>query len=78
MPTLNVCVQIYMNKKNTQNFLKLNISLKRREIFVILIRCVCFFIHMCQLIPLHSCDYLNKVSIKTNVTTDEGNSRNEM
>ena len=28
--------------------------------------------------PLHSCDYLNKVSIKANVATDEGNSRNEM
>ena len=25
MPTLNVCVQIYMNKKNTQNLLKLQI-----------------------------------------------------
>ena len=34
--------------------------------------------HMCQLIPLHSCDYLNKISIKTNVATDEGNNRNEM
>ena len=33
---------------------------------------------MYQLIPLHSCDYLNKISIKTNVATDEGNSRNEM
>ena len=30
------------------------------------------------IIPLHSCDYLNKISIKTNVATDEGNSRNEM
>ena len=27
MPTLNVCVQIYMNKKNTQNLLKLQIFL---------------------------------------------------
>ena len=34
--------------------------------------------HMCQLIPLHSCDYPNKNSMKTNVATDEGNSRNEM
>ena len=34
--------------------------------------------HMYQLIPLHSCDYLNKNSMKTNVATDEGNSRNEM
>ena len=33
---------------------------------------------MYQLIPLHSCDYLKKISIKTNVATDEGNSRNEM
>ena len=31
--------------------------------------------HMYQLIPLHSCDYLNKILIKTNVATDEGNSR---
>ena len=29
-------------------------------------------------LPLHSCDYLNKISIKANVATDEGNSRNEM
>ena len=34
--------------------------------------------HMYQLIPLHSCDYLNKNSMKINVTTDESNSRNEM
>ena len=34
--------------------------------------------HMYQLIPLHSCDYLNKISIKINVVTDEGNSQNEM
>ena len=33
---------------------------------------------MYQLISLHSCDYLNKTSIKTNVATDEGNSRNEV
>ena len=33
---------------------------------------------MYQLIPLHSCDYLDKISIKTNVATDEGNSRNEL
>ena len=33
---------------------------------------------MYQLIPLHSCDYLNKNLMKTNVATDEGNSRNEM
>ena len=29
--------------------------------------------HMCQFIPLHSCDYLKKISIKINVATDEGN-----
>ena len=29
--------------------------------------------------PLHSCDdYLKKISIKINVATDEGNSRNEI
>ena len=27
---------------------------------------------MYQLIPLHSCDYLQKTSIKINVATDEG------
>ena len=32
---------------------------------------------MYQFIPLHSCDYLNKIRIKTNVATDEGNSWNE-
>ena len=31
-----------------------------------------------QFILLHSCDYLKKISIKINVATDEGNSRNEM
>ena len=33
---------------------------------------------MYQLIPLHWCDYLNKISIKTNMATDESNSPNEM
>ena len=33
---------------------------------------------MYQLFPLHSCDYLNKISIKTNVATDEDNSWNQM
>ena len=33
---------------------------------------------MYQVIPLHSCDYLKKISIKINVVIDEGNSRNEM
>ena len=33
---------------------------------------------MYELILLHSCDYLNKISIKTNVATDKGNNRNEM
>ena len=27
--------------------------------------------------PLHSCDHLKKISIKTNMATDEGNSQNE-
>ena len=27
--------------------------------------------------PLHSCDDLSKISLKTNVATDEGNGRNE-
>ena len=27
---------------------------------------------------LHSCDHLKKISIKINVATDEGNSRNEI
>ena len=34
--------------------------------------------HMFQLIPLHSYDYLNKISISKNVVTDQSNSRNEM
>ena len=29
-----------------------------------------------KFIPLHSCDYLKNISIKTNAATDEGNSRN--
>ena len=34
---------------------------------------------MYQIITLHSCDYLKKnVSIKINMATDEGNSRNEI
>ena len=33
---------------------------------------------MYKLIQLHSCDYLNKISIKTNMATNEGNSQNEM
>ena len=28
-------------------------------------------------IPLQSCDYLKQTSLKTNVATEEGNSRNE-
>ena len=31
---------------------------------------------MYQLIPLHSFDYLKKISLKTNVVTDEANGRN--
>ena len=34
--------------------------------------------HMYQLIPLHSWDYHNKISIKTNIATHEANSPNEM
>ena len=34
--------------------------------------------HMYQFILLHSCDYLQKISIKINVATDQGNSRNEV
>ena len=33
---------------------------------------------MYQIIPLHSRDYLKKTSIKINMVTDEGNSRNEI
>ena len=32
---------------------------------------------MHQFIPLQSCDYLKKNSIKTNVATDEGSDQNE-
>ena len=31
---------------------------------------------MYQFTPLHSCDYLKKISVKINVVTDEGNSLN--
>ena len=31
-----------------------------------------------QLIPLHSCDYLNKISIKINVMTDKDINPNEI
>ena len=34
--------------------------------------------HMYQLIPLHSSDYLKKLSSQINVATDEDNGRNEM
>ena len=30
--------------------------------------------HMYQIIPLHSGDYLKKISVKRNMETDEGNS----
>ena len=36
------------------------------------------FIHMHEFIPLHSCDYLKKISIKINVVADEDNSSNEI
>ena len=32
---------------------------------------------MYQFIPLHSFDFLNKVSLNINVVTNEGNTRNE-
>ena len=35
-------------------------------------------VHMHQIIPRHSLDYLKKTSIKINVATDESNSRNEI
>ena len=34
--------------------------------------------HIYQLIQLHSYDYLQKISVKLNMATDEDNSRNEM
>ena len=34
--------------------------------------------HMYELNPLHSSDYLKKISVKTNVATAEGNSRKEI
>ena len=43
MPTLNVCVQIYMNKKKHTKFIKSTKLLKRREIFILFINFVCFF-----------------------------------
>ena len=33
---------------------------------------------MYHIIPLHSRDYLKKISIQINVATDEGNGRNEI
>ena len=33
---------------------------------------------MCQLILLHSCGYLNKILVKNNVATDEGNGQNDI
>ena len=33
---------------------------------------------MYQFIPLHSCDYLDKISFQINAATDEGNSQNEI
>ena len=34
--------------------------------------------HLYQFIPLHSCDYLKKVLIKTKAVTGEDNSRKEI
>ena len=36
---------------------------------------LCIYIYI--YIPLHSCDYLKKVSIRISVATEEGGSRNE-
>ena len=36
------------------------------------------FIYIIDIIPLHSRDYLKKISIQINVATDEGNGRNEI
>ena len=36
-----------------------------------------YFSLLCLHNSLHSCDYLKKISIKINVATNEGNSRNE-
>ena len=33
---------------------------------------------MYQFIPLHPCDYLKNISIKKNLATEEGKSRNEI
>ena len=56
---------------------------KSRTFFIIDVSTFVFFKikiyrYIYQLIPVHSYDYLNKISIKTNVETDEGNSLNEM
>ena len=34
--------------------------------------------HMYQFVPLHSCDYVKKISIKLNLSTEKGNSLNEI
>ena len=36
------------------------------------------FIILYQVIPVDSCDYFYRVSIKTNVATDDGNRQNEI
>ena len=56
---------------------------KSRTFFIIDVSTFVFFKikiyrYIYQLIPVHSYDYLNKISIKTNVETDDGNSLNEM
>ena len=54
------------------------------NVYVYIIYNICVYIYimsvhiyMYQFISLRSCDYLYKPSIKINVSTDEGNSRNE-
>ena len=58
MPTLNVRLQIYMNKKNTQNLLKLQIFLffseKKRNICNFNNFFVCFFIHIYMYIHIYN------------------------
>ena len=40
--------------------------------------CIYIYIYIYKSIPLHSCDYLKKISVKMNVANNEGNSGNEI
>ena len=60
MPTLNVCVQIYIYKKNTQNLLKLQIFLffaeaseKKRNICNFNKFCVFFYSYICMYVYIY-------------------------